>query len=347
MSAADVEGRRPRYVVVGAGAVGVALAAGLDDAGYAVVLVARGVTYDAIRANGLLYSRPSGSRRLEVPVVDGPDAVELGERDVLVLATKTQDAATTLAAWASRPVATDAGDLPAGTTIPVVTLQNGLEAERLAARFFATVVGGVTLVAARHTVAGEVHVANAPRTGQIILGAATPTPYAAAVARRTVDDLVAAGWLSQAVDDLPRWKAWKLLHNVTNAVELFAGEAEQVDALRTAVAAEAREVLTAAGHTFADPETELTYDRSLAAIGPGSGHVPGRQSTWQSFARGATSEVDYLNGEIVLTARLAGTSAPVNEAVQAVLGASAAAGEGPGTRHVDEVRLPQPIGAAR
>lgn len=342
-----VEERRNRYVVIGAGAVGVALAAGLDDAGYDVVLVARGATYDAIRANGLLYSRPSGSRRLDLTVVDGPAAVELGERDVLVLATKTQDVAATLDAWAWRPVATDAGPLPAASTLPLVTLQNGLETERLAARFFATVVGGVTLVAARHTVPGEVHVANAPRTGQVIVGAATPTPYAAAVARRTADDLVAAGWLSQAVDDLVRWKAWKLLHNVTNATELFDGTAEQVEALRTAVVTEAREVLAAAGHTFADPDTELTYDRSLAAIGPDSGHVPGRQSTWQSFARGATSEVDYLNGEIVLTARLAGRTAPVNEAVQAVLGASAAAGEAPGTRHVDEVRLPHPIGAAR
>ena len=82
-----------RYVVIGAGAVGAALAAGLQDAGIPVVLVSRGATYEAIRTRGLRLRHRGETRPLTVPVAGAPDQVELGGDDILVLATKTQGAA--------------------------------------------------------------------------------------------------------------------------------------------------------------------------------------------------------------------------------------------------------------
>ena len=107
------------------------------------------------------------------------------------------------------------------------------------------------------------------------------------------------------------------------ATDLFSGD---VARLRLALAEEAQYVLTAAGYTFADPESELTYDPAEAAVDLGYGP----RSTRQSFERGVSNEVDYLNGEIVLLARLHGLRAPVNEAVQRALGRG-------GSPHVDEV----------
>jgi 2-dehydropantoate 2-reductase len=39
-------------------------------------------------------------------------------------------------------------------------------------------------------------------------------------------------------------------------------------------------------------------------------------STWQSVARGASVETDFLNGEVVQLGRLHGVPTPVNQAVQ-------------------------------
>lgn len=326
-----------RYVVIGAGGVGAALAAGLTDAGLDVVLVSRGATLGVVRERGLRFTHAGRTRVLDVPVAGGPDEVGLRAGDVLVLATKTQDAAASLPewAWTSR---TDGG---VGADLPLVLLQNGLEAERIALRCFPTVVGGVALVAARHVVTGEVEVANAPRLGEVVLGAyptAVAAPAAHAVAEQVVVDLDRAGWLALHVPEIQRWLAWKLVASVTFAVGVLTGSTEELDDLRTDLATEARAALAAAGRELADAVREVPHDRSLAAVAPGGTYGPGQQSTWQAFARGAGSEVDFLNGEVALLGRLHGVPTPLNHAVQVVLGRSAARGEGPGVHSVADVR---------
>lgn len=324
-----------RYVVIGAGGVGAALAAGLDEAGIPAVLVSRGATYDAIRARGLRYTHAGRERVLRVDVAGSPDDVRLTPDDVLVLAVKTQDATAALAAWARRPV----GDGLAGDLLPVVTLQNGLEAERVALRHFARVVSGTTLIAARHIEPGAVQVLNAPKAGQIILGpepSAAASPDTARLVAGIAEHFRAAGWLVHEADEPHRWKAWKLLASATFPVDVLAGDDTERKKLRALLRDEAREVLEAAGYEFA-AEAELSYDRSLAAIDPGAGFVPGQLSTWQSFARGAGSEADHLTGEVVLQARLQGRDAPVSRAVQSALAAAEAAGEGPGIRRTADV----------
>jgi 2-dehydropantoate 2-reductase len=329
-----------RYIVVGAGAVGTALAAGLAEAGIEVILVSRGATYEAIRAKGLRLTHRGVTRTLEVPVVAGPEEVDLRHGDILVLAVKTQDAADALARWAARSVVTDAGPVPAGFALPVLALQNGLEAERAALRHFATVVSGTTLVAAVHTVPGEVTVYNGPLVGHIIVGPAVSgveAEVATQLSASIAADFASAGWWTEAVTTPERFKAWKLVQSSAFAVAVLAGSDREKDDLSARVREETAAVLRAAGLTLADPETELVGDRSQAGIDPNSGYIRGQLSTWQSFERGSGSEVDYLNGEAVLTARLLGRRAPLNEALQAVLAASAAAHEPPGTRSVVDV----------
>jgi 2-dehydropantoate 2-reductase len=322
-----------RYIIIGAGAVGGALAASLHQAGSDVVLVARGEALTAIADRGLVHTRPGGVATVPVTAVGGPDDVALTGDDTIVLAVKAQDAVATLQAWAWRPVAF-ADRTGTASELPIVTLQNGLETERAALRLFDTVVSGTTFLAGVHLRPGEVLTGAGPRIGQLILGG---YPTGTAVPGRLVEDLRAAEWLVQVVGDVSRWKASKLVHNVTNGTELLSGTPERVAAIADRVAAEAREVLTAAGYGLADPATERDFDASLAAIVPGAGYEPGQQSTWQSFVRGRPSEVDYLNGEIALLARQYGVAAPYNAALQAVLGVSSAAGEAPGARSVGQV----------
>lgn len=305
-----------RYVIVGAGAVGVTLAAQLREAGREVLLVARGEQLDALRAGKLRYSRPEGTRHLSLPVADAAEAgAGLTDGDLLVLATKTQDAEPVLAEWAWRPVRQADGTWrSAAASLPVITLQNGLEAERAALRRFAVVFGSVLWVAAGYVGADEVVAPSAPVVGTAWIGAypGGSHPLLAAVAA----DLEAGGFRARVVSDIRRWKAAKLLSSVTFALSALyqpgplRGRAEQL------LRAEAREILTASGQDIAD----ITAGGSPIAGRPSvrTGAVwqrYGGNSTWQSLTRSGTVETDFLNGEIVLAARLLGRTAPANEAI--------------------------------
>ncbi|MGO1834702.1 MAG: ketopantoate reductase family protein, partial [Actinomycetaceae bacterium] len=189
-----------RYIIIGAGAVGGALAASLHQAGSDVVLVARGEALAAIADRGLVYTRPGGVDTVPVTAVGGPGDVALTGDDVLVLAVKAQDAIATLQAWAWQPVAFS-DRTGTASELPIVTLQNGLETERAALRLFDTVVSGTTFLAGVHLRPGEVLTGAGPRIGQLILGG---YPTAAPVPERLVDDLRAAEWLVQVVGDVSR-----------------------------------------------------------------------------------------------------------------------------------------------
>ena len=66
-------------------------------------------------------------------------------------------------------------------------------------------------------------------------------------------------------------------------------------------------------------------------VGEIEGYPRGGGSTWQSLARHAGAvETDFLNGEIVLEARLLGMPAPVNELLQALTAQMAREGRPPG-----------------
>ncbi|MGQ3070387.1 MAG: 2-dehydropantoate 2-reductase [Ferrovibrionaceae bacterium] len=76
----------PRICIIGAGAVGGLMAAGLAQAGAAVSVLARGETLAAIHRDGLI-ARAEG-RTITGPVNASADPAELGPQDYVVLAVK-------------------------------------------------------------------------------------------------------------------------------------------------------------------------------------------------------------------------------------------------------------------
>jgi thiosulfate/3-mercaptopyruvate sulfurtransferase len=306
-----------RYVIVGAGGIGVTFAAELQRAGRDVVLVSRGAQLAALRDGEVRYARPDGTRRLELPAIGDPSEIELTVGDVLVLATKTQDVEPVIAQWAPRPVRPADGTVStAGASIPVLTLQNGLEAERIALRRFKTVFGGVLWLPASYVRVGEISAPGWPAVGVVWIGAypdgAHPAhPALAAIAA----DLRASAFEAQVVEDIQRWKAAKLTSSVTFALAALYPPSELRDRAAQLLRAEAREILTASGQDIADTERETTADTSRVSVRKAANVEYGGNSTWQSITRSSPLETDYLNGEIVLAARLLGRTAPVNEAV--------------------------------
>ncbi|WP_456696929.1 ketopantoate reductase family protein [Aeromicrobium sp. P5_D10] len=327
----------PRYVIVGAGAIGASLAAQLHESGVPYLLVARPRQLALLRDQGLRYVRPGQEVTLTLDVTSAEEIDALDPDDVVVFTPKSQDLEAALDDWAWRSV-------KGGTVVadlPVVTVQNGLAAEPLALRRYATVLGASVHQPGRYVEPGVVEVRSAPTVGLVLVGA-FPAGHSE-LAQQVADDWGRSGYAVQATDNIVRWKASKLLWNVNNAVDVLTGAPDAVARLKQGLVDEARAVLTAAGIDIADP-SERTLDASGFVIAEHPRGRPGGMSTWQSFERSDASghEVDYLNGEVVLLGRLHGVDTPLNEAIQRILGASFAAGESAGVHDVDEV-----LGSAR
>lgn len=309
------------YIIFGAGAVGTSLAAQFNEAGIDNILVARGSQLDHLRQHGLSYERAQGSSRIDLRVTDLA-GLRLGPGDVLLLAVKTQDVEALSSQIAILPVT--GGGL--GRDLPVVTLQNGLEAERIVQRRFARTYAAVVRVPAVYTETGKVRVLAKPQFASFVLGR-TPGGTDRLTAGLTAD-LTRANTLAEERDDILRWKAQKLVYNVRNVVELFQATPEEAGRVGQALSDEAARVLTAAGLPQAQE-----HERRVSLSGWSVARDPGRpdgQSTWQSFTRGASSEVDFLNGEIVLQARRHGLEAPWNSAAQEIAARLAAGRLPPG-----------------
>jgi 2-dehydropantoate 2-reductase len=310
-----------RYVIIGGGAVGGALAAQLAPAGKDVVLVARGEHGKRVATDGLRVRRPGRVDLVEVPVVSGPDDLALRDGDVLLLAVKAQDAEAALAVWAWEPVHDEAGSAvgTAATALPVVTLQNGVVTEDLALRRFEHVYGATIAIAASYLTPGEIVSPSEEPVGVVWLGR---HPGGSDDLQATiVRDLVESGFAAFSVDDTRAQKAAKLLGNLSNGLDLLDGPDDLRAEARDRLQAEGLAVLTAAGVPL-PPGGRLDLHGVDFTVEAVEGHEPGRRSTWQSFARGASSEVDYLNGEIVLLARRHGVDAPLNQRLQELLGAA-------------------------
>ncbi len=328
----------PRYVILGAGAVGTALAAQLTWAGSEVLLVGRGRQLDHLRAHGLRYQDTENTRTVSLPVTD-LEGLRLAPRDALLIAVKTQDVEDLTDRLGGLPVR--GGGI--ASDLPLVTLQNGLEAERIALRRFSRVYAAVVRVPAIYTEIGTVRVPARPWFASISLGrypAGTDS-----LSARLVADLTRANALAEERGDIARWKAQKLLHNVRNVVELFSAAPGDSARVGDALVAEAEAVLRTAGHDLAtDAERKVSLADWQVLRDP---TLPNGQSTWQSFTRGARSEVDYLNGEIVLQARLSGQAAPWNLAAQRLAAALADAKGAPGDWGLDRLVLLAQAGSNR
>jgi 2-dehydropantoate 2-reductase len=291
-----------RFVVFGAGAIGGVVGARLHQSGHEVLLIARGAHYRAIAEGGLRLESPEESVVLEIPAVEHPSAVSWRADDVVLLCTKTQDTAGALTALAA----------VAPAHVPVVCVQNGVENERLALRFFPNVYGALVMAPTAHLEPGVVQAYSTPLSGGIDVGRYPEGIDAGA--EQVTAALAASRFSSLPRPQIIRWKYAKLLTNLGNVTQALFGHDAADGELTGLAREEGRAALRAAGIDFAGEEEDAERRRDLLRLGDIAGRERGGGSTWQSFTRGTPSiETDYLNGEIVLLGRLHGVPTPVNE----------------------------------
>lgn len=330
----------PRIAIVGAGAIGCFLAARLAARGFPVVLVGRQAQVDFIRAHGLTVTEADGSTH----VAHLHAVTTLAERpDLILLAVKSQDVRA-----ACQEV------LPLAQGVPVVALQNGVQADALAADVLGQpwVLGGVVVCAVNYTEAGHIDVlfpgwltvgepfhplGKRARWVARVLGAAVPTLLTRHMGRA-------------------RWS--KLVFNLNNGLSAATGlTLPEIGRDRTgrrislALMREGLQVARASGVkleygfgalrpsvVLANPRTalfvalqatmnfallhlpEAVAEGALRAAGRSAlGKVALRGSTWQSIARGRPTEVDFLNGEVVRRGTAVGVPTPYNARVVEVI----------------------------
>lgn len=317
-----------RFIVFGAGAVGGVVGGRLFEHGHDVVLVARGEHARVMATDGLTLASATGVAELDVPVTERVDKVAWTGEEVVLLAVKSQDSEEALRQLAA----------VAPSSTPVVCMQNGVANERLALRRFSPVYGICVMCPATFLKPGVVVAESSPVTALLDIGRYPPADGADAIAAGVADALNGSTMESVVRPDIMHWKYAKLLRNLANGVDALCGPAGRSSELVTMARQEGEACLATAGISYSSQEEDDARRGHRLHPTEVVGYERGGSSTWQSLARSeGSTEVDYLNGEVVLLGRLHGVPTPVNELLQRLVNQMARARSRPGTMRPEEV----------
>ena len=308
-----------RVGVIGAGAVGGAIAALLSRGGHDVEVTARGDHLAAIRAAGIRLTGGWGSY---TAIVDANPTLTFAP-ELVIVATKAQDA-----------VAAIRDNLALVRDVPVLVVQNGLDAISAAhaASPRSDIIGGLATFATSYLSPGEITITTPGPTYVGVDGTDDlPARYVASVLGPVMPTTVIPNF---------RGAQWtKLIINQVNALPAITGLSVQevvADAgLRRVLTASMREAVRIGKKSRVRFEPLQGLSRRLLrtfsllplalgeflpkAMSARIGDVPNPGSTLQSIRRGQATEIDHLNGAVVTAARAVGRTAPINALLVALV----------------------------
>lgn len=290
-----------RVWIVGAGAVGSALAAELTRAGRArIVLVGASAHWAAVRSHGLRVSVDRGEPEtfaIQAQPLEGLPALDAC--DLVLLTGKLPRLEPVLTALRDKT----------GPDTGVIALQNGLGiAEHVGARLGRPVDRGLLIFGAQSPAPGTVFLFQ----GGILLGHSPVTEAAcrlftgAAIRCKLIDDIPAAEWRKLAINCLANPLAGLL--GVTNA---RLGQSD-LDPGKEAILQEVRTVAAAEG-----VQLDLRVsDFNAYMAGPTGGNTASLRT---DILRGEPTEIDALNGTIVALGQRHGIPTPANALIVSLI----------------------------
>jgi 2-dehydropantoate 2-reductase len=302
-----------QIAVYGAGAIGSLLGARLHQAGFNVRLIGRAAHVEAIREKGLLVRSRDQSHLVRLTAT----TTLAGSADIILLTVKSQDV---------RDASRDIDRLHSNAT--VVTMQNGVRSDRDAADILGRdrIVGCVLNLSATYLEPGVVE----QNTGaRLQLGAPFPESRGRV---EGVGEVLHKAVRTELVPDITQARWTKLMANLNNAIMTITGlpigKALRHQGLARLAIATIREGVRTAqlgGHRLDQSRRARTF-RLMTILPRGvsvqlfAGRLAGDfppdsvfgPSTLQSLRRGSTSELDYLNGEIVAVGERIGRPTPYN-----------------------------------
>ncbi len=291
-----------KIAVIGCGAVGSLFAANLGTLDDVEVWAydAWREHVDAINANGL---RLSGAGDVVGRVRATADPQELPPCDLGIVAVKSMQTSEAIAATAH-----------AFANGAVCSVQNGAGNEELVAEHVREVIRGTTFPAGHVIEPGHV---GWDTKGDTHVGPFEPSPAPMAKVEALADACTRAGMPTHALADA-RGAQWrKLIFNAaSNAIAALTGRTHGQVAepptreLAWAVMGEGRAVADAQGITL-DTSPEELFDHA-ARKDVAYAHKP---SMLQDVEAGRETEIDFLNGAIVVFGERHGVEAPLNRAL--------------------------------
>ena len=311
----------PRVAVFGAGSIGCYLGGRLVQGGADVRLIGRARLRDAVASHGLRVSRTGESPQAVGPVDFATSEAALEGSRVVALCVKSQDTAEAAAAIAAH--APDAW---------VISFQNGVSNMPVLRGSLARVSGAVVPF---NVTSPEPALFHQGTDGALMVGPEAPDAL--------VEPLRAAGVAVRVVADIDSYLWAKLLVNLNNALNTLSGGPLRDGLLqrgyRAVLTAMMEEGLAVARASGVEPATfngrtpaqliklmrkpdwlyGFLMDR-VARI-----DRTARSSMLDDLELGRSSELDYLQGEIVRRGRTLGVPTPVNAAVMEAVQATFAA----------------------
>jgi 2-dehydropantoate 2-reductase len=306
-----------RIGVIGAGAVGGAIAALMARAGHEVEVTARGANLRAIEEGGIRLSGGWGEYTASVTAGNQLERTP----ELAIVATKAQDA--------ERAIRANQRVLGG---VPVAVVQNGLDSVRATAPLLprSDVLGVLALYATSLVAPGQVVIGTTGNT-YVGGGADVPARYVAGILNEVMPATVANNFVGA------QWT--KLVINQVNALPAITGMSVQevvaIPALRRILTLSMRENVRVGMRSnvkFAEVQgltnrrlrsfvrLPVAFGESLPKLmARRMGAVPNPGSTLQSIRRGSLTEVDYLNGAVVTAGEKIGMPTPVNTAIVALV----------------------------
>ncbi|EAR25136.1 2-dehydropantoate 2-reductase [marine actinobacterium PHSC20C1] len=301
-----------RIGIIGAGAVGGAIASLLARAGNDVEVTARGAHLQSIRRSGLTLTGAWGESTSRMRAA----ATLTRVNELVIVATKAHDAERALRE-----------NIKYIRNVPVVVFQNGLDSLAIAQRASprSDIIGGLATFASSFLSPGTIHITAA---GPSYLGVAGENDVPARYAAHILNSVMP----TTAVPNFRGAQWTKLVINQVNALPAITGLSVQAvvadRALRTIMTASMRETVQiglASGIHFETVQglshrRLRAFSRSPLWVGQllpwlmstWMGRTPNPGSTLQSIRRGQPNEVDALNGAVVRSATAVKRAAAVN-----------------------------------
>lgn len=211
----------PRLLMIGAGGIGGYYAARLAEAGHQVVLTARGDHLEALKANGLTVDYEGQVFRHSLPTFDHQALIRdfhPDEFDLIAIALKST---------ATGAVMTELSDWLRTGSVPVLSLQNGVDNEPLIAEVIGEkrVLGGLAVRIGGHiTEPGKVF---AEGVAQIVMGAwptqQTDDPRLALL--KTLEVAFNEAGIPTTVTENVRYELWRklVINNGVNPLSALTG----------------------------------------------------------------------------------------------------------------------------
>jgi len=299
-------GRSARILILGAGAVGLPLAAKLSRVAD-VVAVTREPYSRAISTQGLLISGAWGSETVKFPCVS--ELTENRDFDYILITSKSQDTEGICRLY-KRFIGTS----------EVVSLQNGIGNEETISRYTDRVIGGVVMTGFVRSGNREVHVtANA---GPMQLGR-FPEGLDAKV--KCLADIMTRAGIPVETSDHIKGKLWSknLINCSLNPLSAITGvtygKLKEPDSwhIIDQIVREIFAVIRAEGITlqWGDPDAYLGYLNG-ALIPVMAGHS---SSMLQDILHGHKTEIDYLNGAVVTAGKRLCIATPYNACISDII----------------------------